>query len=40
MAYLNTDEVESGLAGLANQYPELCRLVELPHRTHEGRAET
>ena len=40
MTYLNTDEVESALVGLKNQYPDLCRLVELPHQTHQGRTTT
>ncbi len=40
MTYLNTDEVESALAGLKNQYPDLCRLVELPHQTNQGRTTT
>ncbi|MCE0761451.1 hypothetical protein LWC35_00750 [Pseudonocardia kujensis] len=36
-AYYNVDEVESALKGLANTYPDLCELLELPNRTHEGR---
>lgn len=37
MSYLNVDEIETALQSLAAEYPELTELIELPHRTHEGR---
>lgn len=37
MPYLNITEVESGLSGLANAYPQLTELITLPNITHEGR---
>lgn len=37
MAYLNVDEVESALAALAADHPNLCELIVLPNATHEGR---
>ncbi len=38
MAYLNVDEIESALANLADSYPNESKLIELPHKTIEGRA--
>jgi murein tripeptide amidase MpaA len=35
--YLSVDEVESALASLSAQYPEMIELIELPHKTWEGR---
>ncbi|MGW2747679.1 M14 family metallopeptidase [Streptomyces sp. NPDC001450] len=35
--YLNVEEVESALSNLAASFPSLCELIELPHRTVEGR---
>jgi murein tripeptide amidase MpaA len=37
MSYLNVDEVESALSGLAQTYPALCELITLPNTTSEGR---
>lgn len=37
MSYLNVDEVESALQGLAQAYPSLCELVTLPEKSIEGR---
>jgi murein tripeptide amidase MpaA len=37
MSYLNLAEIDSALAGLAQQYPSLCELVTLPNPTFEGR---
>jgi murein tripeptide amidase MpaA len=37
VSYLNVDEVDSALQGLAQTYPSLCELVELPNQTAEGR---
>jgi murein tripeptide amidase MpaA len=37
MPYLNVDEVESAIATLAQTYPNTCQLIELQHRTTEGR---
>lgn len=37
MSYLNVDEVESGLAGLAQAYPSISKLITLPNKTYEGR---
>jgi murein tripeptide amidase MpaA len=36
--YLNADEVESALAGLAASYPSICELIALPHPSIEGRS--
>ncbi|MFD9506840.1 M14 family zinc carboxypeptidase [Streptomyces mirabilis] len=35
--YLNVDEVESAILGLAAEYPQLARRITLPHQTFEGR---
>ena len=35
--YLNVKEIESALRALANTYANTCTLVDLPHKTHEGR---
>ena len=35
--YLNIQEIESALINLASAYPNLCELITLPLRTHEGR---
>ena len=37
MPYLNVNEVESALTGLAAGYPTLCELIVLPNLTIEGR---
>jgi murein tripeptide amidase MpaA len=37
LSYYNVVEVESAIAGLANGYPALCQLIELPNKTVEGR---
>jgi murein tripeptide amidase MpaA len=37
VSYLNVDEVESALKGLALQYPTVAELIELPYKTIEGR---
>lgn len=37
MSYLNVDEIESALANLAESYPNNSNLIELPHKTIEGR---
>jgi murein tripeptide amidase MpaA len=37
MSYLNVDEVESALVGLAAEYPEVCELITLPNASVEGR---
>ncbi|MBX9949405.1 MAG: hypothetical protein K2Y39_09580 [Candidatus Obscuribacterales bacterium] len=37
MAYLNVDEIESALVNLAQAYPNESKLIELPHKTIEGR---
>jgi Zinc carboxypeptidase len=37
MTYLNTNEVDSALAGLAAAYPTLCGLIALPYSSIEGR---
>ncbi|QEA37737.1 VWA domain-containing protein [Pistricoccus aurantiacus] len=37
MAYHNLSEFESGLAALADAYPDTCRLMTLPHATVQGR---
>ncbi|MFF2044374.1 M14 family metallopeptidase [Kitasatospora sp. NPDC058170] len=38
MPYLNITEVESAVVGLANAFPRLTGLVELPERSAEGRS--
>jgi len=38
LAYLNVDEVETALIGLASAYPSICELVVLPNLSVEGRA--
>jgi murein tripeptide amidase MpaA len=37
LSYLNVDEVESALQGLAGSYPAVSELIELPNKTFEGR---
>jgi murein tripeptide amidase MpaA len=37
MKYLNVQEIESALINLTSAYPNLCELITLPLRTHEGR---
>ena len=37
MSYLNVDEVESALQGLAAAYPGTAELITLPNQTIEGR---
>ncbi|HEY5156141.1 MAG TPA: M14 family zinc carboxypeptidase [Acidimicrobiales bacterium] len=37
MPYLNVDEVESALIGLADAYPAICELIVLPNPTIDGR---
>ena len=37
MSYLNVNEVESALTGLAAAYPAICELIVLPNLTIEGR---
>ncbi|MGI8808050.1 MAG: M14 family zinc carboxypeptidase [Acidimicrobiales bacterium] len=37
MSYLNVVEVESALAGLAKEYPDITELITLPNKTWEGR---
>lgn len=38
MAYLNVDEVESAIAAMAREWPELCERIVLPKRSCEGRS--
>ena len=38
MSYLNVNEVESALAGLAALYPTICELILLPNASIEGRS--
>ena len=37
MSFLNVVEIESAVIALARTYPDLCRLITLPHLTVEGR---
>lgn len=37
MSYMNVDEIEAGLAALADTYPQACALIDLPNPTAEGR---
>ena len=37
MSYLNVQEVESALTSLQANYSNICSLITLPIRTHEGR---
>jgi murein tripeptide amidase MpaA len=37
VSYLNVEEVESALKGLAQQYPTVAALIELPYKSIEGR---
>jgi hypothetical protein len=38
MSYLGQDEIVTGVRALADAYPELCRLIELPNTSTEGRS--
>ena len=37
MSYMNVEEIEDGIAGLAQTYPQTCSRIELPHPTAEDR---
>ena len=40
MSYLNIVEVESGLQGLATNYPSTCERIDLPNPSHEGNSSS